>query len=164
MRAQRLPLVAAIAACLSVPAYAEVAKRTFTLNKVTVAATLAEEKVGDVPSSVSVVEADEIEQQLATDIGDVLRYEAGIEVESAGRFGLSGYNIRGMNENRVKIVVDGVEQAKSFTPGGDFQRISRNSIDIDALKQVEVVKGPASSLYGSDAIGGVVAFTTKGSG
>lgn len=161
MRTHRLPLVAAIAACLSAQAYAESPKKTFTLDKVTVAATLAEEKVGDVASSVSVVSADEIEQQLAVDIRDVLRYEAGVEVESAGRFGLSGINIRGMNENRVKIIIDGVEQAKSFIPGGDFQRVSRNSIDIDSLKQVEVVKGPASSLYGSDAIGGVVSFTTK---
>lgn len=161
MRFQRLPLAAALAACLSAPVYAEVSKKTFTLDKVTVAATLTEEKVGDVASSVSVVNADEIEAQVATDVRDVLRYEAGIEVQSAGRFGLSGFNIRGMTENRVKIVIDGVEQAKSFIPGGDFQRITRNSIDVDALKQVEVVKGPASSLYGSDAIGGVVSFTTK---
>lgn len=161
MRLHRHPLVAAIAVCLSVSAQADEPRKTFTLGKVTVAATLAEEKVGEVAASVSVLDAEEAEQQLAKDIRDVLRYEAGVDVESSGRFGLSGFNIRGMNENRVKIVVDGVEQAKSFIPGGDFQRITRNSIDIDALKQVEVVKGPASSLYGSDAIGGVVSFTTK---
>ncbi|MCV6613368.1 MAG: TonB-dependent hemoglobin/transferrin/lactoferrin family receptor [Cellvibrionaceae bacterium] len=146
---------------LAVAAEQEDGKQVFTLDKVTVAATLNEEKVADVASSVTIVDAEEVERHNAKDIRQMLRFETGVEVEGGGRFGLSGFNIRGMNENRVKIIVDGVEQAKSFIPGGDFQRITRNTFDIDSLKQVEIVKGPASPLYGSDAIGGVVSFTTK---
>lgn len=133
----------------------------FTLNKVTVAATLTEEKLEDVASSVSVIDEESINKNGASDIAEMVRYEPGVEVSSTGRFGLAGFNIRGMNENRVKITVDGVEQARAFDTGGPFLRGNRNFVDVDSLKRVEILKGPASSLYGSDALGGVVAFTTK---
>ncbi|BFM15913.1 TonB-dependent hemoglobin/transferrin/lactoferrin family receptor [Maricurvus nonylphenolicus] len=153
------PLAAAV---LSASAYAaDKAPKTFTLDKVTVAATLNEQKVADVANTVSVIDAESIERNGATNIREMLRYEPGVEVGSAGRFGLSGFNIRGMSANRVKILVDGVEQAKDFNSGGPYLRGTRNFVDVDSLKQVDIVKGPASSLYGSDALGGVVAFTTK---
>lgn len=149
-------------AVLSASAYAaDEAPKTFTLDKVTVSATLTEQKLKDVASTVTVIDAETLEKTSATDIRNMLRYEPGIEVGSSGRFGLQGFNIRGMDENQVKIVIDGVDQTKAFSPGGDFQQANRNFIDIDAMKRVDVVKGPASSLYGSNAIGGVVSFTTK---
>lgn len=134
---------------------------TFTLDKVTVAATLTEQKVGDVANTVTVIDQTDIENNSATNIREMLRYEPGVEVGSSDRFGLTGFNIRGLSGNRVKILVDGVEQAKDFNSGGPYLRGTRNFVDLDSLKQVEVVKGPASSLYGSDALGGLVAFTTK---
>ncbi|NQZ08524.1 MAG: TonB-dependent hemoglobin/transferrin/lactoferrin family receptor [Algicola sp.] len=141
-------------------------ERTYLLNKVTVAATLSEEKVNDVAGNVSVISAQDLLDNGATNIADMVRYQPGVEVAvqagQGGRFGLKGMNIRGMDENRVKIVVDGVDQADAFAPAGSpYQRAGRNYVDIDSMKQIEIVKGPASSLYGSDAIGGVVAFTTK---
>lgn len=154
------PLAAAV---LSASAYAaDEAPKTFTLDKVTVAATLTEQKLEDVANTVSVVNAEQIENQGSNNIRDALRYEPGIEISTQGRFGLNSVNIRGANENQVKIVVDGIDQVKVFNASADrFQASGRFSLDMDALKQVEVVKGPASSLYGSNAIGGVVAFTTK---
>ena len=160
-RIQRPPLAAAILMAMSAHSIAaDSTPKTFTLDKVTVAATLSEQKLEDVANTVSVIDAEQVGKQGATDIRDLMRYETGVEVGSDPRFGLSGFNIRGMDENRVKIVVDGVDQAKAFNPGGGFQEIKRNNFDIEALKQVEVVKGPASTLYGS-ALGGVVSFTTK---
>jgi hemoglobin/transferrin/lactoferrin receptor protein len=155
------PLAAAV---LSASAYAaDEAPKTFTLDKVTVAATLNEQKISDVANTVSVVDAEEIERIGATDVRQMLRYEPGVEVATAGgRFGLTSINIRGQDRNKVKIVVDGIDQAKVLDQGsGYFQSAGRLFVDMDSLKQVEVVRGPASSLYGSNAIGGVVSFTTK---
>jgi hemoglobin/transferrin/lactoferrin receptor protein len=158
------PLPLAIALAISTPAIADSQNRntkTFTLDKITVAATLTEQSLEDVANTVSIIDDEQIERQGATDIRDMVRYTPGVEVGSDGRFGLSGFTIRGMDDNRVKIILDGVQQAKSFSPGGDFQQINRNTVDIETLKKVEIVKGPASTLYGSDALGGVVSFTTK---
>jgi len=156
----KLPLAAAIVAGLSSFAHAD-KPQTFTLDQVTVAATLSEQNLDEVASSVAVVNSDAINNSLSTNIKEALRYQPGISVRDTGRFGSGGFNIRGADENQVKIVIDGVDQAKSFTPGGDFQRANRIFFDVESLKQIEVVKGPSSSLYGSSAIGGVVAMTTK---
>lgn len=158
------PLAAAV---LSASTFAaDEAPKTFTLDKVTVAATLTEQKIVDVASSVSVISTEDMEAHGATNIRDIVRYEPGVAVGTqagdGARFGFKGFNIRGLDENRVKIMVDGVDQADSFVPAGSpYQRAGRNYIDIDSMKQVEILKGPASTLYGSDALGGAVAFTTK---
>ena len=130
------------------------------MNQVTVTATRTERALDDVASSVSVVTAEDAEKNLARDIRDLVKYEPGITVSSDSRFGLGGFNIRGMDENRVKITVDDVNQAKSFGYDRSLQS-QRNFFDIENMKRLEVVKGPASSVHGSDAIGGVVAFVTK---
>lgn len=160
------PLAAAILAALSTPAVAEEKTNAFTLNKITVAATRSEQRLDEVASTVSVIDDHAIEGNLSGSIRDLIRYEPGVEVGNgsgdAARFGAKGFNIRGMDENRVKIMVDGIDLANSFTPAGNpFQRAGRNYIDLDTMKRVEIVKGPASTLYGSDALGGLVAYTTK---
>ena len=156
----KLPLVAAILAALSSVAQAD-KPQTFTLDQVTVAATLSEQSLDEVASAVAVVNSEAMANSLSNNIADALRYQPGIAVRDTGRFGSGGFNIRGADENQVKIVIDGVDQAKSFTPGGDFQRANRIFFDVESLKRIEVVKGPSSSLYGSSAIGGVVVMTTK---
>ena len=130
------------------------------MNQVTVSATRTERQLEEIASSVSVITADDAEQQMVRNIRDLVKYEPGVEVADGGRFGLGGFNVRGMDKNRVKITVDGVDQAKAF--GYEkFIQSQRNFFDLDNMKQVDIVKGPASTLHGSDAIGGVVAFTTK---
>ncbi|MET4696494.1 TonB-dependent hemoglobin/transferrin/lactoferrin family receptor [Endozoicomonas lisbonensis] len=131
------------------------------MQQVTVTATRTEKVVKDVAGSVTVIDEEQLESNLVRDIKDMVRYEPGVVVRNDGRTGNKGFNIRGIDENRIKIMIDGVDQAKSFQPGGNYLRSERNFIDIEAIKAVEIVKGPASSLYGSDAIGGLVAFQTK---
>lgn len=160
------PLAAAVLMALNTSAVADSKSKTFALDKVVVAATRTEEKRENVASAVGVIDADNIENNLSGNIRDLMRYEPGVSVGGntgdAARFGTKGFNIRGLDENRVKITVDGISQANSFTPTGNpFQRAGRNQVDIDSIKRVEVVKGPASTLYGSDALGGLVAYTTK---
>lgn len=127
------------------------------MDQVTVTATRSEKQLKDVAASVTVVDEEQIEKELVTDIKDLVKYEPGVNVGSDGRTGSEGYNIRGMDGNRVKIMVDGIDQPKQFNSGFTYQRAQRDYVDLDTLKAVEVVKGPSSSLYGSDAIGGIVA-------
>lgn len=70
---------------------------------------------------------------------------------SPGRFGLSGFNIRGMDECRVKVMIDGVQLATSYNPGANEQRKYSNTIEVDILTAIEVNKEPSSTLFGSDA-------------
>ncbi|WP_321393097.1 TonB-dependent hemoglobin/transferrin/lactoferrin family receptor [Emcibacter sp.] len=130
------------------------------LEVIVVSATRTANRLVDVPATVSVITEEKIDALLSDNIRDMLRYEPGVEATNAGRYGLSGFNIRGLTGNRVKIMVDGTEQSEGFA-SGPWLNSPRNFVDIDSLEQVEVLRGPASSLYGSDAMAGVVAFTTK---
>ena len=84
------------------------------MNQVTVSATRSEKQLKDVAGSVTVVDEEQIEKEMATDIRDLVRYEPGVDVSSDGRTGSKGFNIRGMEANRVKIMVDGVDQPFSL--------------------------------------------------
>ena len=77
------------------------------------------------------------------------------------RFGLSGFNIRGIEGDRVQILIDGIRTPDEFASGGPFLDSRRDYVDIDLIESVEILKGAGSSLYGSDAIGGVVSFNTR---
>ncbi|WP_299730194.1 TonB-dependent hemoglobin/transferrin/lactoferrin family receptor [uncultured Endozoicomonas sp.] len=133
------------------------------MNQVTVTATRSEKQLKDVAGAVTVIDNSQMEKEMVQNIKDLVRYEPGVQVTEGLRGGQDGFTIRGMSGNRVKISVDGVDQAQSFSvgTGSEFMSAQRNFVDVETLKAVEIVKGPASSLYGSDAIGGMVAFQTK---
>ncbi len=118
-------------------------------------------KVQDVVGAVSVIDSERIDRQLVHDVADLLRYEAGISmVNSGSRFGNSSIAIRGISGNRIATEIDGVPIAEQFNIGS-YSNSGRNYVDPELIKQVEILRGPASSTYGSDAIGGVVSFVTK---
>ena len=129
---------------------------------ITVVATRTERPLEDVAASVLVKTAEQIEEELARDIADLVRFEPGVSVAGAGsRFGLAGFSIRGLGGNRVLTLVDGVRLPDEFS-FGPFLSARRDFVDIDSLRRMEIVRGPASALYGSDALGGVVAYKTQG--
>ena len=131
------------------------------MDRVQVTATRTGRAVGDVAATVDVIEREQLDRQLVHDIDDLVRYEPGISVtRSVARFGLGGFRIRGLDGNRVLIQTDGIAMPRSFAIGS-FASANRDFTDLETLKRVEIVRGPASSLYGSDALGGVVAFVTK---
>ncbi len=131
------------------------------LDEVVVTATRGAVETMQVPATVTVISANDIDRFTATDIKDLMRYEPGVSVRNqVSRFGPSDFNIRGIDGNRVLLEVDGVRLPDSFSIGA-FSNATRDGIDVELLKRVEIVRGSASSLYGSDALGGVVAFTTK---
>ncbi|QQP87844.1 TonB-dependent hemoglobin/transferrin/lactoferrin family receptor [Skermanella sp. TT6] len=129
------------------------------LDPVTVTATRGERPVDEVPGTVSVITDSEIDRRLVSDPRDLLRYEPGVSIGSdPTRSGLTNYTIRGIGGNRVLVQVDGARLPDFPATSPTF---NRDYVDLDTVKRVEIVRGPASSLYGSDAIGGVVAYITK---
>jgi hemoglobin/transferrin/lactoferrin receptor protein len=130
------------------------------VETVTVTANRSERALSDVAGTVSIIDQSVIEQNIARDIRDLIRYEPGITVSGGGRFGLNGFNIRGVGGDRVLTQIDGAPTSDEFS-FGPFLSSRRDFVDVDSLKTVEVIRGPASSLYGADALGGVVSFLTK---
>lgn len=156
------PLFCALCLCLSSTAAlaaGDAAPRD--LDQIVVTATRTERALGDVPNTVDVIDRARMDARLVRDIADLFRYEPGITVGSSlGRFGLGDIRIRGLGGNRVRIQTDGIAVPDAFAIGS-YSNANRNFVDLDTLKRVEVVRGPTSSLYGSDALGGVVSFVTK---
>jgi hemoglobin/transferrin/lactoferrin receptor protein len=114
----------------------------------------------DVAATVSTFASGDMRFELASSVADVFRYAPGIDYEAAGtRFGAESINIRGISGNRVAILVDGVPVSDQFDVGG-FSNATRDLVNAGFVEQVEVLHGPASALYGSSAIGGVVAMRT----
>ncbi|NIP17046.1 MAG: TonB-dependent hemoglobin/transferrin/lactoferrin family receptor [Xanthomonadales bacterium] len=129
-------------------------------EEVVVVASKAPRPLSAVAGQVSVIDAGDIEQYLLEDMDDLVRYEPGLTAETSGtRFGLSGLNLRGIGGNRVAIEVDGVPVRDRFAIGS-YSNGGRALVETDRVRRLEVLHGPASSLYGSDAIGGVMSFTT----
>lgn len=141
---------------------ADSANPAHEFQRVQVTATRGERALSDVPTTVDVIDREQLDDRLIRDIKDLVRYEPGVSVTStSGRFNaLSGFRIRGLDGNRVLIQTDGIPVSDNFG-FGSYLSANRNFVDLDTLKRVEIVRGPASSLYGSDALGGVVAFVTK---
>ena len=131
------------------------------LDTITVVGTRTERTLKEVAATVSVRTDKDIERELVRDIADLVRFEPGVSVSGTGsRFGLTGFSIRGIGGNRVLTIVDGIRVAEEFS-FGPFLSARRNFVDVDSLSRAEIARGPISSLYGSDALGGVVAFRTK---
>lgn len=125
---------------------------------------IQEQKIGETQKTAKM-----LAKQQVQDNRDLVRYETGITVVDAGRMGSSGYAIRGVDENRVAIVVDGLQQAETlssqgfkelFEGYGNFNN-TRNSVEMETLKQATIVKGADSVKVGSGGLGGSVMFDTK---
>ncbi|HDX8380128.1 TPA: TonB-dependent hemoglobin/transferrin/lactoferrin family receptor [Aeromonas salmonicida] len=149
-----LSLVAlAVAAGLASPVFAADKKADEVM---VVSGSRMEQKLEDVSGPITVITARQIEEQAVSNVADLFRYEPGVTA-IGGAGDAQTFVIRGMGENRVKMVRDGVRQNDAYKNGG----VGQSYFDTDMIKQIEVVKGPASAAYGSDALGGVIAITTK---
>ncbi len=109
-----------------------------------------------VGSSVTVIDQEEIERRHETSVIDLLRTVPGLEVSRTGGPGaVASVFIRGANSNHTLVLIDGV-RALNTSGGFDF-----SGLDADNVERIEVLRGPQSTLYGSEAIGGVVSITTR---
>lgn len=157
MRTNRKILSLAIAVVLTSTANAQE-----TLEKTTVTS----ESTPTESAVITVINADKIDAELITDIYDTVRYIPGVTVNTTGnRFGDNGFNIRGLEGDAVAITVDGLSQGESLDPI-TFSRYgmyssTRNAIEIESVKTIEILKGANSVIAGSGALGGAVMYTTK---
>ena len=130
------------------------------LQPQTVTATRQARAIDEVPVSVSVQDRSDLDRDNVNSIKDLVRNEPGVSVGGAGqRAGITGYNIRGIDGDRVLTQVDGVDIPNSFF-NGPYAQTHRNYVDPEIVKRVEILRGPASALYGSSAIGGAVSYFT----
>jgi len=116
--------------------------------------------IDEAPPTVSVITRGDIERDVSFTLRDLLRYEPGVTIDnSPARFGLGSVNIRGLDGNRVQMLLDGIRLPEGYRVGS-FSNATRNQLDLGLLQRVEIMRGPGSALYGSDALAGVVAFST----
>lgn len=112
------------------------------------------------PASVTLLDHEHIVRTLSQDIRELVRYEPGISVRNDPiRFGTDSFAIRGIGGDRIVAEVDGIGAAESFSVGA-LADSGRSYTDLEFIRRVEILRGPASALYGSDAIGGVVHVET----
>lgn len=131
------------------------------LDRVVVVAQRRAEPLAQVVSSVSLIDRESFEARLAGDAADLVRYVPGLRMDvEPQRFGAQGVSIRGLGGNRVRVEVDGVPLPEAFAVG-QFAAAGRDPGDIATIERIEVLRGPASTLYGSDALAGIVAITTR---
>ena len=122
------------------------------LNEITVTGLTGESRLHEMPAPVSVVTQRELESQASTNIIDAIAHQPGVSQVTTGS-GISKPVIRGLGYNRVAVVNDGIRQEGQ--QWGDEHGIE---IDPHAVGSVEILKGPASLMYGSDAMAGVLIF------
>lgn len=148
-------VVVALAMAFSSTAYAQQVEQITEFDEVLVTATRISEKASDTSRSVVVVDEEELQEAQSTSVADILRNEANVNVGNGPRASSQGVEIRGLGGQRVLQTIDGARQNTNSGHRGTY------FMDPELLSSVEVVRGPASSLWGSGAIGGVVAQNTK---
>lgn len=173
----RILMGGGITCCLSLLGYADetqknedIQSQNVTRNvklqaSVVTAASGSEKNVVDAPASVNIVTKEELEQKPFRDLGEALKEVPGVSLdETSNKLGASAISIRGMPSGYTLFLVDGLRQ----NPSGDVATANLGAgvyntfiPPMGAIERIEVIKGPMSTLYGSDAIGGVVNIVTK---
>ena len=152
-------VLAAMAGATPVAAQSLTSTQTLVLERLTVTATRSAKSVLEVPKSVTVVDGETLDKRVVRDIQDLARYEPGVQVDRSSSATtpwatLGGFTIRGVSGNRVQMQVDGSRVMEAIIDG------SRDVVDPWNMREIEIVKGPSSVLWGADALGGIVAFRT----
>lgn len=154
-------LILALAAALPITAPQHAAAQETSANQpswldtITVTGTRTETSIMDSPASVSVIDQEQLERQAPESIADMLRDVPSVEVIDASAPGMKRLRIRGESSNRVTILVDGQEITDHSSYGTPIL------VDPTNVERIDVIRGPASVLYGAKAIGGVVNIITK---
>jgi vitamin B12 transporter len=152
----RLVLLAALGGLLPAAAFAQ---NEFVLPTMVVSPTEIPTSTAELGSDVTVITADDIARNQWRTLPDALRAVPGLVVEQNGGPGaVAAVFIRGANANHTKVLIDGVDVTDPSSPNGAFDF---SQVLIADVARIEVLRGPQSGLYGSDAIGGVILIETK---
>src|SRR6056297_1388493 len=151
-----MPVAALAALLFSCPVLAE---RAADIDTIVVTANRTPMLAAEALVPVTVITREEIARSLAIDVIDLLRFEAGLDVARTGGPGQSAaVFIRGAESNHALVLVDGVRVNPGTIGGAPLQHLAPSLIE-----RIEIVKGARSTLYGTDAIGGVINIITRGS-
>ena len=144
---------------LGAAASAQQAEGPIILDTVVITATQSERSLRDAPASVSVIGGEDLEKRPVHDLGDALQGTQGVTISSVGG-GNRGVSIRGMDTDHTLVLIDGARfsNSASAVAHSDYEL---GWIPAAAIDRIEVVRGPMSSLYGSEALGGVVNIVTR---
>ena len=127
------------------------------LDAFSVTATRSSQPIADVLADITVIGAEEIARAGAQSVAELLQRQPGVEiVQNGGAGAVSGVFLRGANRGQTLVLIDGVRIASSSAGATSLEAIALDQID-----RIEILRGPASSLYGADAIGGVVQLFTR---
>ncbi len=143
----------------SIPLSVQAQEKEITLETIVVTATRVETPVEEIASSVTVISSEEIKRKQKPTVLEVLRDTPGLNVVQTGGAGrTTSMSIRGANSEHTLVMIDGVEVNDPITVGRsyDFAHLT-----VDNIERIEILRGPQSTLYGSDAIGGVIHIITK---
>ncbi|WP_284309147.1 TonB-dependent hemoglobin/transferrin/lactoferrin family receptor [Hydrogenophaga electricum] len=167
------PLCLACAAALSVPGAAWAQAAPVTLKEVVVSGSRSERALDEVPASVDVLTGEDLDGAQVQDIRDLARELPNVSVKRAaqrfsgvspggtGRDGNAGFNVRGLEGNRVLLTVDGIRVPRELTSGVfGSASFGRDYYDLGLISRVEILRGASSALYGSDGLAGMVAMST----
>ncbi|PIY97442.1 MAG: TonB-dependent receptor, partial [Hydrogenophilales bacterium CG_4_10_14_0_8_um_filter_62_70] len=144
-------LIAAAIGGLASHAYADPAVQ-YQLDDIVVTAARTPQPLRTALGDVTVVTAEQIRQAGQTTLADVLQTQPGVEISSNGGPGTTAsVYLRGANAGHTLVLVDGMRLGSATTGATALE-----NIPIDQIERIEILRGPASHLYGSDAIGGVI--------
>lgn len=147
----------ACASALACPLPASAQHDADALDRVVVTATRTARTVDDTLAPVEVIDRAQIERSQARSLPDLLRGRAGLSLSNQGGAGkLTTVFLRGTESDHVLVLVDGVRIGSATSGLAAFQ-----DLPVDLIERVEIVRGPRSSLYGSDAVGGVIQVFTR---
>ena len=162
------PLSIALLSVIATPVFANTApsenKPAQQLSTIVVSAAGYEQKLKDAPASVTVITAEDFKSKRINSIADALIDVEGVDISpTAGKTGGLNIRIRGMDSEYSLVLVDGRRQNSTgdITPNGFGESNNSFMPPISAIERIEIIRGPASTLYGSDAMGGVVNIITK---
>lgn len=151
------------------PAHVQVAQAAAVLKPVVVSASRDEQDADALPMSIDVVDALQMEQSQISDIRELASQLPNVDVprgparfslagSSTGRAQNSGFNIRGLEGNRVLMLMDGVRLPRGYSFSANA--FGRDYLDLGLVQRVEVLRGSVPALYGSDGMGGLVNFVS----
>ncbi len=146
-----------IGSAIHSPAFAE----NLNLDEIVISASRINETLNTTLRDVSVIDRLEIERAGQSTLVEILQKQPGIEISNTGGAGkASGIFMRGTNTNHVLVLIDGIRMSSATLGTTTFE-----NLPVALIEKIEIVRGPAASLYGQDAIGGVIQiFTKKGTG
>jgi len=156
LRRFTMTLMAILAVGLTPPAGAE----DLALDKIVVTSTRTETALQDAPGAITVITAKDIEDQPVRDLVDILAETPGISLSGCSTGGRKTLSIRGAENRHSMILVDSRRIAPSDASMG-HSNYENSWVPIESIERIEIIRGPLSSLYGSDALGGVVNIITR---